>query len=298
MLLRAGYMGSVGTHLSGTGDQEAGELQVNPAMYIPGQSSEANTQQRRVYPNLGQINLYDSEINSNYNSAQITLEKRFTKGLSFLANYTYSRMLDDFGPYYASAGTNTCTCGRYFDYGPDSGDLTNAFKISGSYLFPRIPVNGFAGNLINGWQITGIGTWLSGFPFTVFSESDNSFSAIGQDRADLTGVNPVLSHGRSHAALVNAWFNTAAFQSNAIGTFGNSGKNFLRGPRYFDTDAAILKTTELEKGISLQFRAEFYNALNNVNFNQPDFGLTDSAFGQLTSANTPRIMQFSLKLLF
>jgi hypothetical protein len=59
-----------------------------------------------------------------------------------------------------------------------------------------------------------------------------------------------------------------------------------------------LKTTELEKGISLQFRAEFYNALNNVNFNQPDFGLTDSAFGQPTSANTPRIMQFSLKLLF
>jgi hypothetical protein len=66
---------------------------------------------------------------------------------------------------------------------------------------------------------------------TVFSESDNSFSAIGEDRADLTGVNPVLSHGRSHAALVNAWCNTAAFQSNAIGTFGNSGKNFLRGPR-------------------------------------------------------------------
>ncbi len=298
MLLRVGYMGSAGTHLSGTGDQESGELQVNPAIYIPGESTEANTQQRRVYPNLGQINLYDSEINSNYNAAQITLEKRFSKGLSFLANYTYSRMLDDFGPFDASAGTNTCTCGRYFDYGPDDGDLTNAFKISGSYLLPRIPVNGFAGNVINGWQVTGIGTWLSGFPFTVFSESDNSFSAIGEDRADLTGVNPVLSHGRSHAALVSAWFNTAAFQSNAIGTFGNSGKNFLRGPRYFDTDAAILKTTDLEKGLSLQFRAEFYNALNNVNFNQPDFGLTDSAFGQLTSANTPRIMQFSLKLLF
>jgi hypothetical protein len=97
---------------------------------------------------------------------------------------------------------------------------------------------------------------------------------------------------------VNAWFNTSAFQSNAIGTFGNSGKNALRGPRYFDTDLAVLKNTDLEKGVSLQFRAEFYNALNNVNFGMPDSGFTDSSFGQLTYALSPRILQFSLKVLF
>jgi hypothetical protein len=75
------------------------------------------------------------------------------------------------------------------------------------------------------------------------------------------------------------------FTTNQIGTFGDSGKNFLRGPRYFDTDLALLKNFDIEKGFSMQFCAEFYNALNNVNFNQPDAGLTDSAFGQLTSAN-------------
>lgn len=108
----------------------------------------------------------------------------------------------------------------------------------------------------------------------------------------------ILSSGRSHAQLVNEWFNTGAFTTNAIGTFGDSGKNILRGPRYFDTDVAVLKNTDLEKGVSLQFRAEFYNALNNVNFGMPDSGLTDSSFGQITYAQSPRILQFSLKVLF
>ena len=305
-LLRAAYMGSNGTHLNGTGDQEAGLLQVNPAIYIPGQSTEANTQQRRVYPNYGTVDFLDSEVNSNYNGLQLTLEKRFSRGFSFLANYSWSKALDDFGPggsngHQSPSGSNSCTCGRAFDYGPDTGDIGKAFKFSGNYLMPRIAVNNFAGRLINGWGLSDIATWQSGFPYTVYSDSDNSFSAIGADRADLTVPrikDAILSNGRSHAQLVNEWFNTSAFQSNAIGTFGNSGKNILRGPRYFDTDLAVLKNTDLEKGVSLQFRAEFYNALNNVNFGMPDSGLTDSSFGQLTYALSPRILQFSLKVIF
>jgi hypothetical protein len=305
-LLRAAYMGSNGTHLNGTGDQEAGLLQVNPAIYIPGQSTEANTQQRRVYPNYGTVDFLDSEVNSNYNGLQLTLEKRFSRGFSFLANYSWSKALDDFGPggsngHQSPSGSNSCTCGRAFDYGPDTGDIGKAFKFSGNYLMPRIAVNDFAGKLINGWGLSDIATWQSGFPYTVYSDTDNSFSAIGADRADLTVPrikDAILNNGRSHAQLVNQWFNTSAFQTNAAGTFGNSGKNVLRGPRYFDTDLAVLKNTDLEKGVSLQFRAEFYNALNNVNFGMPDSGLTDSSFGQLTYALSPRILQFSLKVLF
>ena len=305
-LLRAAYMGSNGTHLNGTGDQEAGLLQVNPAIYIPGQSTEGNTQQRRVYPTFGTVDFLDSEVNSNYNGLQLTLEKRFSRGFSFLANYTWAKALDDFGPggsagHQSPSGSNSCTCGRAFDYGPDTGDIGKVFKFSGNYLMPRIAVNSFAGRLINGWGLSDIATWQTGFPYTVFSDTDNSFSAIGADRADLTVPrikDAILSNGRSHAQLVNQWFTTSAFATNAIGTFGDSGKNVLRGPRYFDTDLAVLKNTDLEKGISLQFRAEFYNALNNVNFGMPDSGLTDSSFGQLTYAQSPRILQFSLKVLF
>jgi hypothetical protein len=128
-----------------------------------------------------------------------------------------------------------------------------------------------------------------------------SFSAMGADRADLTVPkvqDVVLSTGRSHAQLVNKWFNTADFAPNKIGTFGNTGKNILRGPRYFDADLALLKNTTLTDRVSLQFRAEFYNALNNVNFGMPDNGLTDSSFGQLTSAQSPRILQMALKAIF
>jgi hypothetical protein len=99
------------------------------------------------------------------------------------------------------------------------------------------------------------------------------------------------------------------FAPNAIGTFGDTGKNILRGPRYFDTDLAAVKTTKLTERASLEFRAEFYNAFNNVNFGDPDNFLTDSGFGQITgsagssSSNTygtaqPRIIQFGAKISF
>ena len=173
------------------------------------------------------------------------------------------------------------------------------FRFSGNYSFPAAPVKGLVSSIVNGWNLSGIASWQSGFPFTIFSDNDNSLSAIGADRADLTVPSikdAVLSTGRSHAQLINEWFDTSAFAPNAIGTFGNSGKNALRGPRYFDVDFALLKDAKITERYSLQFRAEFYNAFNNVNFGMPDGGLTDSSFGQITSAQDPRILQMALKL--
>jgi hypothetical protein len=279
-------------------------LALNPAQYVPGQSTEANTQQRRVNPTFGTIDLLDSEVKSGYNALQLTLQKRMSHGFGFLSNYTWSKALDNYAPGTSGGGnprTNTCTCGRFFDYGPDNGDLRQVFKLSGNYAAPLTHMKGVAGGLLNGWQLSDITSWQTGFPFSVYSDADNSFSGIGEDRADLTSAtigSAVLSTGRSHAQLVKQWFNISDFTANRIGTFGDSGKNVLRGPRFFDSDLALLKNTALERGISLQFRAEFYNAFNNVNFNMPDSGLTDSAFGQLTSAQSPRILQFSLKTLF
>jgi hypothetical protein len=174
------------------------------------------------------------------------------------------------------------------------------------YQFPNVPWKGLAGKLASGWSISSIANWHSGFPFSIFSGYDNSFSGVNEDRADLTVANihaAELNPGRSHGQLVNEYFNTSAFAPNTVGTFGNAGKNFLRGPGLFDTDLALLKTTKLSERFSLEFRAEFFNAFNNVNFGTPDYTLTDSAFGQITSTATspagdPRILQFALKLLF
>jgi hypothetical protein len=85
---------------------------------------------------------------------------------------------------------------------------------------------------------------------------------------------------------------------NAIGTFGSSGKNVLRGPRFFDTDLGLLKDFAIVERVRLQFRAEFFNAFNNVNFGMPGNFLGTGSTGQITSANSPRILQLAMKLAF
>jgi len=120
-----------------------------------------------------------------------------------------------------------------------------------------------------------------------------------------------LSSDRSHAAEVAEWFNTNAFQANAIGTFGDTGKNILRGPRFFEADLAAVKNAKLSERLSLEFRAELFNAFNNVNFGKPDGNFADlgTTYGEITglagasSSNTygtaqPRIIQFAVKLAF
>jgi hypothetical protein len=306
LFARLEYAGNHGSHLGGTGDQEAGLLQLNPSIYIPGQSTEDNIQQRRIYPNYGFIGSINSGVNSNYNAGQFELEKRFAYGLSFQTNYTWSHALNNFGPngqeyLFGIGGINTCGCGRQLDYGPDAGDDANVFRLSGNYALPHVPIRSVGSGLVNGWNLSFITNWQSGFPYTAFAEDDNSFSGMGNDRPDITVptiAQTKLSANRSHAELINEYFNVADFVPNAIGTYGNIGKNTLRGPRLFTTDFALLKTGKAGERVSYEFRAEFYNAFNNVNFGAPDGGLEDSNFGQISSANDPRILQMALKLKF
>ncbi|MFZ0302829.1 MAG: TonB-dependent receptor [Terracidiphilus sp.] len=306
VFMRLEYAGNHGAHLGGTGDQEAGLLQLNPSVYIPGQSTENNIQSRLIYPNFGFIGSINSGVNSNYNSGQFEVEKRLSYGLTFQSNYTWSHALNNYGPngqeyIFGIGGINTCGCGRSLDYGPDAGDDADVFRLSGNYAFPRVPIKGAVDKAVNGWNLSYITNWQSGFPFTAFAEDDNSFSAMGNDRPDITVSNikdTQLSTRRSHAAQINEWFNIADFVPNAIGTYGNIGKDSLRGPRLFTTDMALLKTGKASERIGYEFRAEFYNVFNNVNFGAPDAGLQDSNFGQISSSGDPRIMQMALKIRF
>ena len=308
--IRAEYAGNHGAHLGGTGDQEAGLLQLNPTTYIPGQSTEdsANIQSRRLYPNYGFIASINSGVNSNYNAGQFEVEKRLGHGLAFQSNFTWSRALNNFGPngqpgIFGVYGINTCGCGRSLDYGPDAGDDNKVIRFSGNYALPRVPIKGIADQAINGWNLSSIANWQTGFPFTSFAEDDNSFSAMGNDRPDITVPNiknTQLSSGRSHSAQVAEWFNVLDFAQNATGTYGNIGKNSLRGPRLFTTDLALLKAGKAGERINYEFRAEFYNVFNNVNFNNPDAGLQDGpgVFGAISSSGDPRILQMALKVKF
>jgi hypothetical protein len=290
VVARVAYAGNKGTYLA-SGVQ--GFREQNPAVYIPGQSTSANTQQRRLYPQLGPVGLFSSDNNSHYHSLQLNLEKRFARSFTILANYTWSKLIDDIGP---SGTTNPFN--RHMDYGISNDDIPHVIHFSGLWQIPRWNLHGPANRLVNGWELTAITLWRSGFPFTVTSGVDNSFSGIGADRADYVGGKASLDPDRPHGQMIAQYFNTAAFVRNTVGTFGNEGKGTLRVPGVFSTDIGLLKNTRITEQLNTQFRAEFFNAFNNVNFNGPSASLSSSSFGRITAAGDPRILQFALKLIF
>jgi len=106
--------------------------------------------------------------------------------------------------------------------------------------------------------------------------------------------------------MVAQWFDITKFKANAVGTFGNSGRDILRGPRFFNTDLGLLKSTKIRERMPLQFRAEFFDVFNNVNFQPPGSNISSSTVGRITSVvvdnfglpNSERIIQLGLKLSF
>ena len=286
-VFRAAYLGNKGTHFFAAAENSR---ELNPAVYVPGASSVGNTQARRSYQQFGPIGLYESANNTNYHSLQLNAEKRFSHGYTILTSYTWSKKFDDYN--------STNPYNRRFDYGLSREDVPHNFKFSNVWNIPNAPVHGFAAKLVNGWMLNSIVTLQSGFPFSLASGRDNSFSGVGRDRADYIGGNPNLTAGRTHGEMIAQYFNTAAFAPNAIGTFGNSGKNILRGPHYFNTDFGATKRTSVTERISTEFRAEFFNVFNNVMFNLPNATQSSPQFGRITSALDPRIIQFGIKAQF
>jgi hypothetical protein len=285
-VLRLAYVGSLNTFASIA-------YPVNHAVYVQGSSTTAtaNIQARRPYQNFAAVSQLQSGSAANYHGAQFTVEKRLRYGLTLLTNYTYSKSLDNFGwtnPYDHS-----------LDYGRSAGDIAHNFKFSDVWDIPtHHSDSAFVGRLANGWKINSIVVWQSGFPLTVLSGIDNSFTGIGSDHANYLGGPIALPTNRGHAAIAAKFFDTARFATNPAGTFGTASKGQFRGPRYFDTDVALLKNTPIAEGVNFQFRAEAFNAFNNVNFQQPTVTQSSSQFGVITVANDPRILQLSAKFTF
>jgi hypothetical protein len=290
--LSIAYLGNKGTY-------RLLRIQENPAIYIPGVDSRGNplstvgnTQSRRVYTNFGPVTRTEAGGNSNHHALQLNIEKRFGRGFSLLTNYTFSKGIDDLS---AANPFN-----RRFERALSGEDIPHNYKLSGIYEFPRARLSGLADKIVNGWQLNGILVWQSGFPFTVSSGRDNSFTGVGSDRADYLGGPAQLSSDRPHGEQVLRWFDTSRFTVNAVGTFGNAGRNILRGPKYFNTDLGILKNTSVSEKVRVQFRAEFFNVSNTVKFRLPNANASSAQFGRVTAVvdDSQRIMQFGLRLEF
>jgi hypothetical protein len=151
--------------------------------------------------------------------------------------------------------------------------------------------------LLGGWQINGIMTLQGGLPFTVSAGADRSLAGIGRDRADVTGSVAVNS-GASRNDQVFRYFDTTRFALPALGTFGTVGRNTLIGPGLINFDSAIFKQFRFAERRELEFRWETFNAANRPNLGNPISSFTNGAFGRITTAGSPRIMQFGLKLYY
>ncbi len=329
-LVSASYLGNKTTHLwSNNGES-------NPAVYIPGNcvagqfglaapglcSTTSNTNQRRVLsllnPVLGagyaSVNVSDDGAVAHYNGMLVSLNHRLANNFTFLANYTLSNCISDtdFGAALATPG-NSQPFNRHADWGPCVFDTHHNFNTS------LVAVSAFRGNnawarrLVSGWEIAPLVHASSGQPLNVTVGKDNSLTGLNNDRPNLMltdwhATNPVCNNGTTPCVQ---FLNPAAFTANLPGTFGNLGRNALRGPNTVNFDVALSRMFKLTERFSLQARTDAFNVLNHTNFvgaispagtvtgySTLSTNLSASTFGRVQAAFDPRILQFALKLFF
>jgi Carboxypeptidase regulatory-like domain/TonB dependent receptor len=268
-----------------------------------------------------------NDINSSYHSLQASAEKRMSHGFTILANYTYSKSLDDlpFGEGVSGFDTGYSTLplndpNRHrFDYGPSSFDHTYVF--TGSYVWQSSSLKGSGSwihYLFGDYELGGIVSAASGRPITVLQGAEISGTGIGNDRGTLiAGVSPYSSTSCGTTVNCVSWLNPAAFAPRAavFGTFGNIGKNVLRLPHTVNWDMQLAKNISITERWRLQLRVEYFNILNHPNFAPESISTgtvnsTDqiSSFDKLNSnsfgtfragqAGDPRIAQLAVKVFF
>jgi hypothetical protein len=268
------------------------------------------------FSNFGYIE-YQSPIGfGTYHGLEATLERRFADGLSLRFAYTYSRSIDN-TPQELESNSGAAQNGR--DYaswtGPSDFDYPHRFVASYVYELPfgrgrRMLQTGLLSYIAGGFRTSGVYTYASGRPFTVNSGStlSNSIDPFGA----ATAVPLVV--GTPHiVGDVNCWFFSAknsacktlaptladAFQLQAPGTFGNAGRNILRGPHTSVFDFALMRDFPIHESLGLQFRWEVFNLTNTALFGQPNNNFSSSASGAITTlSGDPRVMQFALRLAF
>ena len=172
-------------------------------------------------------------------------------------------------------------------------DIRHLFNLSMIAVSP-VHGNGLVGHLFGGWQLAPVLRAYTGLPVNVVTGKDNSLTGEGLDRPNLVSTNTT----NAEIGPRLQWLNPAAFTPNPLGTFGNLGRNAVRGPGQIYLDASLSRLFPLTERWRLEARVEAFNAINHTNFNAPNANLGSNTFGRITSAADPRILQFAMKLIF
>jgi len=284
------YVGTKGTHLSDTRNLN----QPFPSGAAQVLAGTANVNQVRPYPGYADILEYNNGANSIYNSMQASLRSDQFHGLTLQASYTYSHAVDYVsGDVPGNAHQNAYA--TYLERASSDFDRRQILVLSYLYNIPSPSQQRFVRAVLGNWQLSGITSFQGGTPINITLPGDNAGIGSGPYRPNLVGI-PSNGGGSQQE-----WFNPLAFARPALGLFGNSGRNVVRGAGINNTDASLFRDfpgiLKVESS-NLQFRAEFYNISNHVNFNGYGTTFGSPNFGQATSARDPRTIQLGLRLSF
>jgi hypothetical protein len=298
-MVAANYIGSVTKHVWTTN-------QINPAVYIPGASTVANTQARRVLnlqnPAEGRyfasIQQLDDDGTANYNGLLLTVQRRRADGLSVQGNYTISRCISDrWNSEPGVAGVPVMIPGnRAADRGKCQNSPDHNLNASVVYQIPGADGGSVVRALTGGWQLSGILSVRSGSYFTVTTGVDNALTGLASNQR----ANQILDDPFMPDRSFDQWLNPRAFAAPATGTYGTMPLDAILGPGRSNIDMALSRSFAFGSR-QAQFRWEVFNVFNSVSPSNPIATLSSSDFGRITSlaaGTAPRIMQFGLKFLF
>ncbi|HKF58360.1 MAG TPA: hypothetical protein VKJ45_23150, partial [Blastocatellia bacterium] len=307
LMLETAYAGKIGTKIEAL-------RQYNPARYITDPITGAppslqNVNDRVIFEPgiLSPIGfLLGNNFRSWYHSWQTQITKRFSKGLSVQGSYTLAKSIDT-----SSTDNLGATVSDPFNLRTERGrsdwDRRHAFVASWLWALPFRFSNHTANSLLGGWTLTAIHSIQSGTPLTFNIGQDIALDGTENGGGQHAFLEPGITAGKislSHPnrqAMVSQFFNTGAFiPVNLLppGQYGNASRGLISGPAFNSTDFGVLKDFAIRESLKLQFRTEMFNLFNQVNFNNPDTTQTDTTFGQITSAQDGRVIQFALKLLW
>ncbi len=264
-------------------------------------------QNYRPYPQYSAINGNYFDAYSNYHSLQISYKKRFAHGFSFDTNYVWSKFMSNYDSsgWGSRNGTNTIqnSFARNSTYSLSNFDVPQNWKGSVIYALPvgkghkLLGNNAVADAILGGWQVSSLFLYQSGNVFTPSMNSNNTNSQANSQYPNVVPGVPLYPANKTAAQ----WFNPAAFSAPAAFTYGNAGRNILRGPRYSDVDFSASKTLHIpkwERG-QIQFRFDATNALNHTSLGIPNSSIGGGTVGQITGAQlSGRTLQLGARLSF
>jgi hypothetical protein len=292
--LEIAYVGNQARHL-------LGEFDLNqPTEAARTANTTADVNALRPYLGYGYMHTRAPVFTNNYNSLQVSLQHRSSKGLTVGLAYTWSKDLTTNSNDRGTSASNTYNFKQ--DYGPSSTNTPQIVEVSYIYELPFYKHQlGLVGHLLGGWQVSGISSFVSGSSFTVTQNTD-PFAAVGPNGLGMIqdgdiGIRPDLVAPIHRTKTAAQWFSTSSF-ATATGHFGTERIGSLLGPGVQNWDLASIKNVNLGEHLKFQLRGEYFNAFNHTNFSGVDSSMNDANFGQVTSAHVPRRIQIGAKLNF